>query len=81
MNRTMKILAIPAAIAGLTACSWLTPAHVVDVGTIAACVIAHDQDPVETIAVECAIQDQQQIRDILAAHKEASKREGKWVCP
>lgn len=61
-------------------CSWLTPSHVVDVAQIAACVLQHDQDPIETIGIECAIQDQQQIRDILSAHKAASKREAQRWC-
>lgn len=59
----------------LPGCSWLTPSHVVDVGTIVACVLAHDSEPVTQIAIDCGIEDQKQIVDILAAHKAAAKRE------
>lgn len=74
MRYLFAVFAIGLAYA-VCACSWLTPAHVIDVAEIVGCVLEHDSEPIEQIGFECAVQDQQQIRDILAAHKAAMKRE------
>lgn len=68
-----------ASLLSIVACSWFTTSHVVDVSTIASCILAHSEQPPATIAIVCAIEDQRQITDILAAHRAAMTRQG--LCP
>ena len=72
LRRLAVVLSLFVPVAG---CSWLTPSHVVDVGTIVACVLAHDSLPVVQIATLCGVEDQKQVVDILSAHKAAAAKE------
>lgn len=64
----------------LCACSWLTPRHVVDVAEIATCILANDQMKPIDIVVKCGAENEQQVIDILTAHRQAAQREHVAVC-
>lgn len=82
-NATVRVVA--AQIAPHTeGCALFTPAKVADVATITECVLANESmcqggitlACAAQIAERCALEDAQQVIDILAAHKAAEHREG-----
>lgn len=77
-------LVVIAAFSGTAlACNWFRdhgPQTIVDVGGLVACVLQHDTEPVQQIALECGSLTAQDVIQILEAHKAAVAREHP-TCP
>jgi hypothetical protein len=55
------------ALGTMVACAWFAP-RAADFRELAVCVLEHDRQGIETIAVVCAIEDREAIADILRVH-------------
>jgi len=88
MKSAIRFLGISAALLALGACSGsttVTPANVVTTTVLtaemAACVVAHDQDPILTIAQECNIPNELlDIAKVLASSSASAKKAAAARC-
>lgn len=83
MWRPVAAACAACAILVFAGCAWFTPTHMQDVATVGECVLTNEGlcsggvtlACAEKIAQVCAVEDAQQVIDLLAAHKAAEKRE------